>query len=145
MYSNEYLAHYGIKKQKWGQRRYQNPDGSLTEEGRIRYGVGKGRLGVSENTKEKSRLGAKVGAAVGLADGVVGGAVTNAAFILAGASPSVALGIGAAYLTGTIINGTLLGASLGAINGAAETAYGRKIMDEHGQDYKNIKMSELHK
>lgn len=31
------LYHYGIKGQKWGIRRYQNPDGSLTEEGRRRY------------------------------------------------------------------------------------------------------------
>ena len=31
-YSNE-LYHYGIKGQKWGIRRYQNPDGSLTDEG----------------------------------------------------------------------------------------------------------------
>lgn len=34
------LYHYGIKKQKWGVRRFQNPDGTLTEEGRRRYGVG---------------------------------------------------------------------------------------------------------
>jgi hypothetical protein len=33
-----YLAHHGIKGQKWGERRYQNPDGSLTDEGRRRYG-----------------------------------------------------------------------------------------------------------
>ena len=33
------LAHYGIKGQSWGLRRYQNPDGSLTEEGRRHYGV----------------------------------------------------------------------------------------------------------
>lgn len=32
-----YLAHHGIKGQKWGVRRYQNPDGSLTPEGRQRY------------------------------------------------------------------------------------------------------------
>lgn len=32
------LLHYGVKGQKWGKRRYQNPDGSLTPEGRIRYG-----------------------------------------------------------------------------------------------------------
>lgn len=31
------LAHFGIKNMKWGQRRYQNPDGSLTAEGKIRY------------------------------------------------------------------------------------------------------------
>lgn len=29
-----YIAHHGIKGQKWGRRRYQNPDGSLTEAGR---------------------------------------------------------------------------------------------------------------
>lgn len=32
------LYHHGIQGQKWGIRRYQNPDGSLTPEGRIRYG-----------------------------------------------------------------------------------------------------------
>lgn len=31
------LIHYGISGQKWGVRRYQNEDGSLTEEGRQRY------------------------------------------------------------------------------------------------------------
>lgn len=39
--SEEYLSHHGIKNQKWGQRRYQNKDGSLTPLGRIRYGVGR--------------------------------------------------------------------------------------------------------
>ena len=32
-----YLQHHGIKGQKWGIRRYQNPDGSLTTAGRERY------------------------------------------------------------------------------------------------------------
>ena len=33
----EVLCHYGRKDQKWGVRRYQNLDGSLTPEGRERY------------------------------------------------------------------------------------------------------------
>lgn len=32
--------HYGVLGQKWGTRRYQNPDGSLTPEGREHYGLG---------------------------------------------------------------------------------------------------------
>lgn len=31
------LYHHGIKGQRWGIRRYQNPDGSLTEAGKKRY------------------------------------------------------------------------------------------------------------
>ena len=33
-----YLQHHGLLGQKWGVRRFQNADGSLTSEGRIRYG-----------------------------------------------------------------------------------------------------------
>ena len=36
--SNE-LQHHGIKGQKWGVRRFQNADGSLTAEGKKRYSV----------------------------------------------------------------------------------------------------------
>ena len=37
--SSNHIAHYGIKGQKWGIRRYQNRDGSLTTAGIRRYGV----------------------------------------------------------------------------------------------------------
>lgn len=33
-----YLIHHGIKGQKWGVRRFQNEDGSLTKAGQKRYG-----------------------------------------------------------------------------------------------------------
>lgn len=32
-----YLIHHGIKGQKWGVRRFENPDGTLTEAGKKRY------------------------------------------------------------------------------------------------------------
>lgn len=37
---NEYLAHHGIKGQKWGVRRFRNEDGTLTAAGKERYGIG---------------------------------------------------------------------------------------------------------
>ncbi len=33
----EDISHSGIKGQKWGVRRYQNPDGTLTDAGKVRY------------------------------------------------------------------------------------------------------------
>lgn len=36
------LYHWGIKGQRWGERRFQNEDGSWTPEGRERYGKGDG-------------------------------------------------------------------------------------------------------
>lgn len=38
-YSTSYLEHHGILGMKWGVRRFQKADGSLTSAGRKRYGV----------------------------------------------------------------------------------------------------------
>lgn len=37
-----YLMHHGIKGMKWGVRRFQNEDGSYTEAGKRRRGIGRG-------------------------------------------------------------------------------------------------------
>lgn len=47
------LYHYGIKGQKWGIRKYQNEDGTLTSEGKARYGY-------DETTGKLSKEGRKV-------------------------------------------------------------------------------------
>lgn len=36
MNTNDYLMHHGIKGQKWGIRRFQNPDGTRTDAGKKR-------------------------------------------------------------------------------------------------------------
>ena len=43
-YSDEELAHHGIKGQKWGVRRFQNKDGTLTKAGVKRYQNSDGSL-----------------------------------------------------------------------------------------------------
>lgn len=35
-FTDDYLEHHGVRGQKWGVRRYQNPDGSLTDKGKKR-------------------------------------------------------------------------------------------------------------
>lgn len=48
------LYHFGIKGQKWGIRRYQNTDGSLTSAGKKRYGKKTYRK-ASKDAKEYAR------------------------------------------------------------------------------------------
>lgn len=38
--SENAISHHGVKGQKWGNRKYQYEDGSLTAEGRRHYGIG---------------------------------------------------------------------------------------------------------
>lgn len=54
MSNGVYLAHYGVKGQKHGERKYQNKDGSLTPLGRAHYGVGAARK-AAHNVKEAIR------------------------------------------------------------------------------------------
>ena len=51
------LQHHGIKGMKWGKRRFQNADGTLTPLGRFRYG--------KAETKDYEELHGKVEKASG--------------------------------------------------------------------------------
>lgn len=60
------LCHYGIKGQKWGIRRFQRKDGTLTTKGRERYSddarseAPAKRNGMSASTKKKLMVGAGI-------------------------------------------------------------------------------------
>lgn len=59
--TDNYLQHHGILGQKWGIRRYQNADGTLTEEGKKKM----------KDAKDYSKIATK--SAVSTATAVVGG------------------------------------------------------------------------
>ena len=77
------LYHHGIRGQKWGVRRYQNPDGTLTNEGKERYGT-------VENFEKKEKH--KIERGVALLDknrstgGTIGRAIGRQALISLGAT-----------------------------------------------------------
>lgn len=58
VFNQDFLAHHGIKGQKWGVRRFQNEDRTLTEEGKERYSKGE-RL-ASKLYKEAQKVEPKI-------------------------------------------------------------------------------------
>ena len=101
---NDYLMHHGILGQKWGVRRFQNADGSLTAEGRKRYGNMAER---SSNVAARAGKVAKVSGAVtaGIAAYDVAAILAGSSTILLPAGPAVALAAsGAAYVASKLAN-----------------------------------------
>lgn len=107
-----YLAHHGIKGQKWGVRRYQNSDGTLTEEGKKRY------------IKRDTIIGGTVGAAVGGYAGAIAGAG-----IFGVINPAAAVSAGAAYAAA--LGGVSLGSVMAYSNAKASRASAKRLLETH--------------
>lgn len=102
------LYHHGIKGQKWGVRRYQNEDGSLTNAGRSHYGY------ESPLTKLKKKSASNNKDKYATAIGTIGGAALLTAnkttsyklaaqlmppeLTMAAIATDVALNVGKAYI-----------------------------------------------
>jgi len=114
MRNDEYLYHHGIKGQKWGVRRYQNPDGSYTAAGRKRYGIAQQKLLDNNRT---SRLATAAGKAV------VAGISTAAA---TGALPATVMAMGVA-----------------AVTSEAVQLYNLKRAEKIVKQYENQRLSEI--
>lgn len=128
-----YIAHHGIKGQKWGVRRFQNPDGTLTEAGRKRYSTGeadtKTGSGISKDTVKK------VATTV-----VVAGSLAAAAYIYANNKPVIDQAVREAMTKVLVQSGTavaLADAKIGPVLDASiET--GKKFVEQKIKEAGNI-------
>lgn len=71
IYANGELYHYGVKGMKWGVRRYQNKDGSLTPAGKKRYEDDKTADQKKSNLKRNILIGAGVAAGILAVSGAI--------------------------------------------------------------------------
>ena len=139
-HQNNELAHYGILGMKWGVRRYQNPDGSLTEEGKARQKRWKG-----PDTPRYRRLNKKADKGDRLrAEGKTITGINNKGTALA-VGTAVAGSIAASSLRGKKICLTYGGTSIGSIN-SDKIAIGTAALDlaikaKAGIDASNIRAS----
>lgn len=102
-YRKQYLMHYGVKGMHWGIRRYQNPDGTLTEEGKRRHHLGTDEANqeyLREKEKIEKRTNRNVGIAAGAGYAGMAGGVAAASVIGTGgmAAASLLAGLGAPFV-----------------------------------------------
>lgn len=108
IYENS-LSHHGIIGQKWGVRRFQNPDGSLTSAGKVRYADGR----VEQKKRDKERSQERFDKAIAKRERIRDeGYTTHEKALMVGAG-AAALTAGKIYVNYQIANG-LMGGTLKA-------------------------------
>lgn len=127
------LYHHGIKGQKWGVRRYQDIDGTLTAEGKRRYRTDQGTREIMENTsgygsltksqrREYSEFGKTSGGKRGFIIGMTGGALLAAGKVALDyafrSSRAKESGLSFNPSARSLVNKFTRGAMLGALGGS---------------------------
>lgn len=99
------LSHHGIKGMRWGIRRFQNPDGSLTDEGKRRYHMSD-EDAYREYRAEKKKIDRETGnrAAIGMAGSLMGGIPALAGLAAAGITGPGVLAVPAISLGGMYVS-----------------------------------------
>lgn len=130
---NDYLAHHGVKGQHWGIRRYQNEDGSLTDEGREKYGYNRGWEARQQYkrgaiSKEEYRRAKKAGGVIGKVDNVLNLGFGRRIREFENRHKKGIMGVTAALgVAGTIATGVLTGGAAPAIVNVGARAVGTII------------------
>ena len=125
----DYLEHHGILGQKWGVRRYQNKDGTLTKEGREKYYKIDPNSGYYKNTQDRIDKGSKIGTAIGLATGAAHIATVG---MLAPYALSTAVVNAGIYAVSGYAHGVIAGGIYGAIETRKGQQYIENVIDKKG-------------
>ena len=121
------LSHHGIKGQKWGVRRFQNKDGTLTAEGYQHWGLNpdgskfkgkRNRKQYSDATVSASKKGTAIGTAAGVAIGALAGPMGASTLGMVGSMAGMAVGT-----------------AVGAINTRRMQKKIKNLLDENGKVY----------
>ena len=141
------LYHHGIKGQKWGVRRYQNEDGTLTPAGEKRYADQEQHNKWVQDTKaniefaktagnknDAAYMNAAINQGRTMGKNIMAGALAGTAVnaIYSYARQKILFGdVDAATVCGSALNGLLGGAEIGALSGAINIWKGTRIANKY--------------